>query len=219
PIQLSAQRLRKKYFEDAPDLKNILDEATATIINEVGGLKRLVDEFSSYARLPAPTPLLNNIQEIIEEVALLYRSAHKELKVAATYDPDLPLIRLDREQIRRVFVNLFENSVEALSSSGGIWITTRLDPGRQMAVITFSDEGVGFPEEDLDKMFQPYFSRKKTGTGLGLAIVHRIITDHDGKIRLTSRAPKGTTVIIELPVQEDPSGPIDPEVLKKRSNG
>ncbi|HEY5649495.1 MAG TPA: ATP-binding protein, partial [Nitrospiria bacterium] len=219
PIQLSAQRLRKKYFEDAPDLKNILDEATATIINEFGGLKRLVDEFSSYARLPAPTPLLNNIQEIIEEVALLYRSAHKELKVAATYDPDLPLIRLDREQIRRVFVNLFENSVEALSSSGGIWITTRLDPGRQMAVITFSDEGVGFPEEDLDKMFQPYFSRKKTGTGLGLAIVHRIITDHDGKIRLTSRAPKGTTVIIELPVQEDPSGPIDPEVLKKRSNG
>lgn len=219
PIQLSAQRLRKKFFENAPDLKNIIDEATATIINEVGGLKRLVDEFSSYARLPAPSPLPNNIKEIIEEVAMLYRSAHKELTVTATYDPNLPIMRLDREQIRRVFVNLFENSVEALSSRGGIWITTKLDTGRQIAVITFSDDGSGFPDEDLDKMFQPYFSRTKTGTGLGLAIVHRIITDHEGKIRLTSRKPKGTTVIIELPVEEDPSGPINPKVLKKLSTG
>ncbi|HEY5649205.1 MAG TPA: ATP-binding protein, partial [Nitrospiria bacterium] len=206
PIQLSAQRLRKKFFEGSGDLANILDEATATIINEVGGLKRLVDEFSSYARLPTPVPFPNDINEIIQEVALLYRGAHKGVKIETAYDPDLPPVRVDREQVRRVFVNLFENSVEALSQKGGIWISTRLDPGSKKAVVTFEDEGVGFAEEDLDKVFQPYFSRKKTGTGLGLAIVHRIITDHDGKIRLTTRSPRGTTVVIELPVEKPHPG-------------
>jgi len=202
PIQLSAQRLRKKYFEQSPDFKAIVDESTATIINEVAGLKHLVDEFSNFARLPAPMPSPNDLHSILQEVILLYRSAHRDLECVVSYDAALPPLNIDREQLKRVFVNLFENALEAMSNRGRIWITTRFDRPRQKAVVMIEDEGVGIQEEDLDKLFLPHFSRKKTGSGLGLAIVHRIINDHNGQIRVASREPKGTTVVIELPTGE-----------------
>lgn len=202
PIQLSAQRLRKKYFEQSPDFKNIVDESTATIINEVAGLKHLVDEFSNFARLPAPMPSTNDLHSIIQEVVLLYRSAHRDLECVAAYDPAMPPLNIDREQLKRVFVNLFENAVEAMSNRGRIWISTRFDRPRRKAVVTIEDEGVGIQTEDFDKLFLPHFSRKKTGSGLGLAIVHRIINDHNGQIRVATRDPRGTTVVIELPAGE-----------------
>ena len=202
PIQLSAQRLRKKYFEKAPDFGNIVDESTATIINEVKGLKHLVDEFSTFARLPAPNPAPHSLHEIIHEVILLYRNAHRDLKVSQSFDQELPILNLDREQFKRIFVNLFENAVEALSASGNIWISTRLDRSRGKAVITMEDEGIGIQQDDMGKLFLPYFSRKKSGSGLGLAIVHRIVMDHNGQIRIANRDPKGTTVTIELPISE-----------------
>ncbi|MBI3610571.1 MAG: HAMP domain-containing protein [Nitrospirae bacterium] len=207
PIQLSAQRLRKKYFEQAPDFQNIVDESTATIINEVAGLKRLVDEFSNFARLPAPMPSPNDLHAILQEVILLYRSAHRDLEFITAYDSGLPRLNLDREQLKRVFVNLFENAVEAMSGRGRFWITTRFDGSRRKAVVTIEDEGIGIPAEDMDKLFLPHFSRKKTGSGLGLAIVHRIIKDHNGQIQVASREPKGTAVTIELPAGEPAAGP------------
>ncbi len=200
PIQLSAQRLRKKYFEQAPDFPNIVDESTEMIITQVAGLKHLVDEFSTFARLPAPMPTPTNLHEILQEVILLYRSAHRDLEISHSYDPNLPPLNLDRDQFKRVFVNLFENAIEALSGRGRIWVTTQLDRSRQKAVITVEDEGTGIQSEDIDKLFLPYFSRKKSGTGLGLAIVQRIITDHNGQIRVAQREPRGTTVMIDLPV-------------------
>jgi two-component system, NtrC family, nitrogen regulation sensor histidine kinase NtrY len=202
PIQLSAQRLRKKYFEQSPDFKNIVDESTATIINEVGSLKHLVDEFSNFARLPAPMPSPNDIHAILQEVILLYSSAHRDIEFLVSSDSPLPPLNIDREQFKRVFVNLFENAVEALSGRGRVWITLRFDRPRRKAVVSIEDEGAGIQPEDMDKLFLPYFSRKKTGSGLGLAIVHRIINDHNGQIRIAPREPKGTTVVIELPVDE-----------------
>ena len=202
PIQLSAQRLRKKYFEQSPDFKNIVDESTATIINEVAGLKHLVDEFSNFARLPGPMPSPNDIHAILQEVILLYRSAHRDLEFIVSLDSALPPFNLDREQFKRVFVNLFENAVEAMSGRGRIWITTRFDRPHRKAAVTIEDEGAGIQPEDMDKLFLPHFSRKKTGSGLGLAIVHRIIKDHNGLIQIASREPKGTVVVIELPVGE-----------------
>ena len=206
PIQLSAQRLRKKYFEQAPDFKNIVDESTATIINEVAGLKHLVDEFSNFARLPAPMPSPNDLHAILQEVILLYRSAHRDLEFVVSYDPALPPLNIDREQFKRVLVNLFENAVEAMSGRGRIWITTRFDHPHRKAAVTIGDEGAGIQPEDMDKLFLPNFSRKKTGSGLGLAIVHRIIKDHNGLIQIASREPKGTIVVIELPVGEPAAG-------------
>jgi len=206
PIQLSAQRLRKKYFEQSPDFKSIVDESTATIINEVAGLKHLVDEFSNFARLPGPMPSPNELHAILQEVILLYRSAHRDLEFLVSFDPALPLLNIDREQFKRVFVNLFENAVEALSGRGRIWLTTRFDRPHLKAIVTIEDEGAGIAPEDMDKLFLPHFSRKKTGSGLGLAIVHRIIKDHNGLIQIAPREPRGTVVVIELPVGQPAEG-------------
>jgi two-component system nitrogen regulation sensor histidine kinase NtrY len=147
-----------------------------------------------------PSP--NDIQAILQEVILLYRSAHRDLEFTVSADAALPLLNIDREQFKRVFVNLFENAVEAMSGRGRIWVTTRFDLPRRKAVVSIEDEGSGIQSEDLDKLFVPHFSRKKTGSGLGLAIVHRIINDHNGQIQIGPREPKGTSVVIELPVDE-----------------
>ena len=109
------------------------------------------------------------------------------------------MLMLDHDQIRRVFVNLFENAVEAMNKNGTIRITTRFDSGRQKVQIEVADEGGGIQPDDLGKLFVPYFSRKKSGTGLGLAIVHRIVSDHNGHIRVVQNQPKGARFVIELP--------------------
>jgi two-component system nitrogen regulation sensor histidine kinase NtrY len=200
PIQLSVERLRKKLTEQATDFPLVFDEATRTILSEVNSLKALVDEFSGFARLPVIKPAPTRIEDILQEVASLYRSAHKDITIQTDVDPAIPPLMLDRQQIKRVLVNLFDNAVEAMNRSGRIWASARRDPVQRRAVIEVADEGPGIPPEDHDKLFLPYFSKKKTGTGLGLAIVHRIISDHNGAIRVRNREPHGARIIIELPL-------------------
>ncbi|MFQ5949562.1 MAG: PAS domain-containing sensor histidine kinase, partial [Nitrospiria bacterium] len=200
PIQLSTERLRKKYFQRSNDFHKIFDESTRTVINEVHGLKRLVDEFSEFARMPPPHRSLQKINPILQEVILLYQTSPKDIIVTFRLDERIPLLNLDRDQIKRVFVNLFENAVEAMDGRGGLHIATEYDASQQKVRVEVADEGVGIAPDDLDKLFLPYFSRKKTGTGLGLAIVNRIVTDHNGQIRVAPQYPKGTTFTIEFPV-------------------
>jgi len=200
PIQLSAQRLRKKFAEKAPDFEQIFDESTEVIINEVSGLKRLVDEFSRYARLPAPQMSRQSLHDVLQEVVALYRSAHRDIELIVELDETLPTLNFDREQLNRVFVNLFDNAIQAMNQKGRVWVATRYDTRRHRAVVTVADEGTGITPEDKDRLFVPYFSRRKTGTGLGLAIVHRIITDHDGVITAANNQPKGAIFTFELPV-------------------
>jgi two-component system nitrogen regulation sensor histidine kinase NtrY len=200
PIQLSTERLRKKYFERSEDFDKIFDDSTQIIINEVHGLKMLVDEFSNFARMPAPRPTPQKIDPILQEVVSLYRAGHKDVVIASSFDETAPPLNLDRDQIKRVFVNLFENAVEAMQGRGHLNLATTYDVPQQKVRVEVTDEGSGIFPDDLDKLFLPYFSRKKTGTGLGLAIVNRIILDHNGQIRVTPRQPKGTTFSIEFPV-------------------
>jgi len=200
PIQLSAERLRKKYFEQSSDFDKIFDESTRIVINEVHDLKNLVDEFSNFARMPAPRPTPQKIDPILKEVIALYQSAHKDILITAQFDETAPPLNLDREQIKRVFVNLLENAVEAMDRKGALSITSSYDSAQQKVRIEVADEGSGISPEDLDKLFLPYFSRKKSGTGLGLAIVNRIVMDHNAQIRAVPRQPKGTTFVIEFPV-------------------
>lgn len=199
PIQLSAERLRKKYREQAQDFPHVLEESATTIMNEVRSLKHLVDEFSRFARLPALHFSKQDIHSILQEVIQLYKGAHRDLQVESRYDLSLPSLSLDREQFRRVFVNLFENAVEAMNHIGHLWITTEYDPVHKKAMVTVADDGTGILPEDQDKLFLPYFSRKKSGTGIGLAIVHRIIKEHHGTIKIAHREPRGTQVTIEIP--------------------
>lgn len=201
PIQLSTERLRKKFFEHAQDFDEIFDEATGTIINEVNSLKKLVDEFSNFARFPSPRPSPQNLHEILNEVIRLYK-AHRDVVFETRYMKDLPTLMLDREQWKRAFVNIFENAIEAMNGGGRLVISTLYDPKRHRVRLEIADNGAGIDPPDFDKLFLPYFSRKKSGTGLGLAIVNRIVNDHNGQIRITSNVPQGATVIIDLPVTQ-----------------
>lgn len=200
PIQLSAQRLRKKFFEKAPDLDRVFDEATNVIINEVGSLKHMVDEFSKFARLPAPQMIRQSLYEVIQEVVTLYRAAHKDIELLVELDEDLPPINYDREQLKRVLVNLFDNAIQAMNQKGRLWVSCKYDTKRKRAVVAVADEGPGIAPEDQERLFVPYFTRKKTGTGLGLAIVRRIITDHEGQIQAGNNHPKGAVFTFDLPV-------------------
>jgi two-component system nitrogen regulation sensor histidine kinase NtrY len=199
PIQLSAQRLRKKFFEKSPDFEGIFDEATEVIINEVNSLKRMVDEFSKFARMPAPQLTRQSLHDVIREVVALYGGAHRDVEIICNLDEALPPLNIDREQMKRVFVNLFDNAVQAMNQKGRVWVTSQYDTKRRRAVVSVADEGIGINPEDEEKLFMPYFSRKRTGTGLGLAIVQRIVTDHEGQIRAANNQPKGAVFTLELP--------------------
>ena len=198
PIQLSAQRLRKKFFEKSPDFEEIFDQSTNVIVGEVSSLKRMVDEFSKFARMPAPHMTRESLGDIIEKVVSLYGGAHREVKFIMNLDDSVPDISCDAEQMRRVFVNLFDNAVQAMNSQGRIWVSTECDRKRHRVIVRVADEGTGIQPEDQAKLFVPYFSRKRTGTGLGLAIVHRVITDHNGSIRVENNHPKGALFTFDL---------------------
>ncbi len=205
PIQLSAQRLRKKALEEAPDLRAVVDEATSAIINEVTSLKTMVDEFSSFARMPIPQPEVLDLQDVLREVIQLYQGAYREVQIHPHFAPDLPLGYADRNQMKRVFTNLFENAIEAVSKRGTIWVSTGVSEHPPKIRIEVSDDGAGIHPDDRDKLFVPYFSKTKSGTGLGLAIVQRIISDHNGQIRVADRRPRGTTFVVDLPVAPETS--------------
>ena len=200
PIQLSAQRLRKKFFEKSPGFDGIFDQATGVIVSEVSSLKRMVDEFSKFARMPAPQMKRESLHEVLEKVVSLYSGAHRDIEFVLDLEESMPSINCDPEQIRRVFVNLFDNAVQAMNQKGRIWVKTACDRRRHRAVVSVADEGSGISQEDQGKLFIPYFSKKRSGTGLGLAIVHRIITDHNGGIRAENNHPKGAVFTFELPV-------------------
>ena len=205
PIQLSAQRLRRRYLSRFDSDDTVFDECTLMIIKQVDELKNLVNEFSSFARMPASSPTPNNLNEIIAEALVLYQEGHKDIDFTFSADNQLPIFDLDRDQIKRAVINLLDNAVSALSDDGHVIIETSYNPALQIASFTVADDGCGISAEDKPRLFEPYFSTKKTGTGLGLAIVSSVISDHNGYIRVKDNQPKGTRFIVELPVASDRS--------------
>ncbi|NWF93937.1 MAG: HAMP domain-containing protein [Syntrophaceae bacterium] len=200
PIQLSAQRLRKRYLEKLQEDGAVFDECTRTIVKQVEELKAMVNEFSNFARMPASQPTPNHLNEIVQETLVLFREAHKDVRFEFI-PQDLPILNIDRDQIKRVMINLIKNSLAAVGEDGEIRIQTSYDPRLQTVRLEVSDNGCGIPDEDKGRLFEPYFSTKKSGTGLGLAIVNAIIADHNGYIRVRDNEPKGTSFLIELPVR------------------
>ena len=200
PIQLSAQRLRRRLAgERSPEEKRLLEEATATIVQEVDGLKRLVDEFSRFARMPALTLRPTDLGRLLESVIVLYRDSHPALSISASFSPDLPSIEVDPDQIKRAVLNLVDNAVEAVGQTGEVTVQTVWLPQAGRARIIVTDDGPGISPDDKERLFVPYFSTKATGMGLGLPIVHQIVTDHGGTIWVEDSAPHGSRFVIELP--------------------
>lgn len=207
PIQLSAQRLRKRY---APLLQGdgaILDKCTATIIAQVEELKNLVNSFSQFNRLPSPQVSMNDLNEIARDALFLYQEGHDEIDFEFNAGA-LPLLNLDRVQIKRALINLLDNAVAAVEPPNGergrIALASTHDLTHGCVRLTISDNGPGLPAEVRARMFEPHFSTKKNGSGLGLPIVNAIIEDHHGRIRVLPNEPRGTRFIIELPVREAP---------------
>jgi two-component system nitrogen regulation sensor histidine kinase NtrY len=201
PIQLSAQRLRRRYLEKLQQDGVVFDECTRTIVKQVEELKGMVNEFSNFARMPASTPTPNHLNEIIQETLILFKDARKQVRFNFIPQQDLPVFNMDRDQMKRVMINLIKNSLAAIEREGEITIQTSYDPKLQMVRLEVSDNGYGIPDEDKGRLFEPYYSTKKTGTGLGLTIVNAIVTDHNGYIRVRDNKPKGTTFLIELPLR------------------
>ena len=203
PIQLSAQRLSKRYKERfSGDEAQVFDECTRTIIKQVDELKTLVNEFSNFARMPSANPAPNNMNDIIKEAAALYSGVSKKISFSLNLDEKLPLLEVDRDQMKRVIINLLDNAIVSIEGSGMIILETYYDKEYKIARIEVADTGCGIPEEDKPRLFEPYFSTKKSGTGgLGLVIVSDIIADHRGYIRVKDNIPKGTRFVIELPVK------------------
>ena len=199
PIQLSAQRLRRKYLQSFAEDGKVFDECTRTIINQVDELKLLVNEFSNFARMPAANRSPNDLTEIVQETLSLFRESHPSTNFVFDQHSPLPLLDLDREQMKRVMINLLDNAVAAVDGNGEIRINLSFDEILRIARLEVSDNGPGISAKDKIGMFEPYFSTKERGTGLGLAIVSNIIADHHGFIRVRDNQPHGTTIVIELP--------------------
>lgn len=203
PIQLSAQRLRRKYMDKLEDSQyELLDACTTTIISEVDSLKSMVNEFSKFARMREITPSPANLNVILQEAHDLFAHgihSNNDVHLHMNLDPDVPDTMLDAEQMRRVFTNLLDNALAALEGEGSISLKSEYNRELKIIKVLVKDTGIGVPPHMMSRVFEPYVTSKKEGTGLGLAIVNRIISDHGGFIRLTENKPKGTVFVIELP--------------------
>ncbi len=199
PIQLCAERLRRHFASASPSSKRLVDECTETIVGEVESLKGLVDEFSQFARMPAPRAVPTSVTQLVADTIALYDGIFAEVHIEQRSAPGLPLVRLDPEQVRRVIINLVDNAVEAMERRGTIVLDAQHDPAHSVVRVVVADDGPGIPASEREKLFLPYYSTKRRGSGLGLAIVRRIIAEHGGSIDVGDNVPRGTRFTIELP--------------------
>jgi len=201
PIQLSAQRIARRYRRavGAEGQFDVIEEGTRTILQEVNTLEGLVSEFSRYARMPTVSLVPANLHDIVENGLLACASMHDGITVERHLSPQIPTIKADPEQLKRAFTNLFDNAVEAMEGEGTLRVATSYDTEIQTVRIEIADTGPGITPEDKDRLFLPYFSRKRDGTGLGLAIVHQIVADHSGYVKVSDNQPHGTVFTVELP--------------------
>ncbi len=219
PIQLSAERIMRNYKREDGALTeerfdNVVREGTATIVREVAALQRMVDEFSRFARLPEAKLVDASLNEVVNEAINLYAERLQGIRLESLLASDLPTMRLDTEQIKRVIVNLLDNAIEAIDSNAAtsngtkqngkieklIRVETTFNKVSETARLIVTDTGHGIRPADRDKLFLPKFSTRDRGTGLGLAIVSHIVADHKGRIRAEDNQPRGARFIIELPV-------------------
>ena len=213
PIQLSAQRLRRRYAGQLRDGGTVFDECTRTIIQQVEELKALVNEFSTFARMPAGQHTPQDLNALVEEALVLFREGHREIDFVFMPEPDLPELELDREGVKRAVINILDNAVAACTARshvapgerGHVELKTADVSRLGIVRLEIADNGDGMTAEVKARLFEPYFSTKRDGTGLGLAIVSAIVADHHGFIRARDNLPRGSRFIMEFPVRQRPS--------------
>jgi len=210
PIQLSAERIQRKYRGEVSD-DVALEQSTQTIINEVQRLKQMVSEFSQFAKIPESNPQLNDLNKITKKTLQLYQeNMPTRISITTELADELPNIPLDSEQIRRVIINLVDNSISSIEKKGTlsrifrqgeIIIRTRYNSELNIIFLDIEDNGTGISPEISDQLFEPYATTKEHGTGLGLSIVRQTIADHNGYTRFQNLDSGGVCFTIELPVK------------------
>jgi nitrogen fixation/metabolism regulation signal transduction histidine kinase len=207
PIQLSAERMRRRYLDQMQgEDAQVLDRATHTIVQQVEAMKAMVNAFSEYARAPDMRIATFSLNQLVTEVADLYRSQESGPQIELDLDPALASIDADRGRVRQILNNLITNAKEALegAQSGRIGLRTKLERvgDAEYATLTVTDNGPGFKPEIIGRVFDPYVTSKTRGTGLGLAIVKKIIEEHGGRIEADNRPEGGARVRVALPIRE-----------------
>ena len=205
PIQLSAERLKRRYLKQVPDDAEVFQTCIETIVRQVGSIGQMADEFSSFARMPAPVFRSENISELCRQAVFLQRNTHREIDYDVTL-PEAPLeMHCDGRQISQAVTNLLQNAADAIEgrsddTPGKIALELRL--AGDDCLIAVEDNGIGLPEEDRDSLTEPYVTKREKGTGLGLAIVRKIMEDHKGQLLLEDGTKGGARVSLVFPDSE-----------------
>ncbi len=205
PIQLSAERLRHKYMDKLTGKDaDTLDRLTRTIVNQVESMKGMVNAFSDYARAPATQVRPTDLNSLVSDVVELYQNADARVQVLADLDAKVPMMEADPDRLRQVLHNLVKNAVEASNDAGDacVRVVTTLESGSDTPCVSMTvwDNGKGFPDEIVERVFEPYVTTKTKGSGLGLAIVKKIVEEHSGVVRVNSNHGGGTSIIVRFPI-------------------
>jgi len=230
PIQLSAERLKRRYLKQIQDDPETFVACTETIVRQVGDIGRMVDEFSAFARMPQPVMKPADLGQVVREALVLQRDAHPEIDYAITLPPVAPVVACDRRLLNQALTNLLQNAADGIAmraqtaADAGLapaatigHIAVRVEPGEEGVALAVEDDGIGLPQgEERDRLAEPYVTHKPKGTGLGLAIVKKIMEDHGGRLVLEDRgAESGARAVLLLPWRsgaergaERPEGPV-----------
>ncbi len=203
PIALSIQSLQRSYENKDKDLDETFQESTQTILEEVDHLRKIVNEFSSFARMPKPQKEWIQIVDILDSTISLYENLQENVRIVKEYSRSIPSIYADPEQLRHVFSNLIKNAIDAMPQGGIFTIRVQSESvsGKLFLLVEFADTGNGMTEETQKKLFIPYYSTKEKGTGLGLSIVERIVSEHGGTITVESELGKGSRFLLRFPIE------------------
>ena len=207
PIQLSAERLKRKYLNEITSEPEVFSACTDTIVRQVSDIRQMVDEFSAFARMPTPVMQPENLEQIVQQAVLLQRVAHPDIDVVFDLPNDPVTMDCDSRQIGQCLTNLLQNAAEAIEGreenapgvdeKGNIIVKVRAENGEN--VIEIEDNGPGLPVENRDRLTEPYVTTRARGTGLGLAIVSKIMEDHDGEFILSDRSGGGALAVLRFP--------------------
>jgi two-component system nitrogen regulation sensor histidine kinase NtrY len=200
PLKLAAQRLQRRYADRLGEDGLVFQECTQIIVKQVEELQSLVDNFARFARLPQLTLAPQDFNALVQETLLLYQELQPRVALEFHPDPQLPPVLLDREQVKRLLLNLLDNALASIDGGGTIMVAIRRTPADGRVELSVADSGKGVPNRDKVRIFEPYFSTKRGGTGLGLAIVNSIVAEHQGHIRVEDNVPQGTKFIIDFPM-------------------
>jgi nitrogen fixation/metabolism regulation signal transduction histidine kinase len=204
PMSFAISRLRESLSREAGSADSEVQSALDSVSEQMETLSGLASQFSELGKLPDPTLAPLDITEVVQSVVSLYRTDSCKFELAC--EEPLPLVMADKNQISRVLVNLVSNAIDAMNGSGVVRIDVsheREDAGHWVRA-SVTDTGSGIPEQERDRIFDPYFTTKAKGTGLGLAIISKIVTDHNGNVTVESEEGKGSTFSLWLPARSEP---------------